>query len=515
MNGLIQSKNIFLTLLIMVMLTACGQQSSKPAKVPVFSKAATQSESADSDNATDNSKAVLAVESMAADDEMDATLGEDSAPATSTQTGVVAEQSDEPTSEDVINNIIWDIQARESQKLAEPAPTIPEGLDPSLAEDALEAAFALLAKGSLTNEPIAGFALPDKDPTMRRVALLVPLSGNRRAFGEELRRGAEMALFSIGKKDIELLVFDTAGGPTAAAAAKLAVAADVDIIIGPLFTEAAVSARAIASQYNIPMLFLSNNTDIGQQGSWILGYAPEQQLDVALAHAINLGQQKFAVLAQNTPFGQRLKDHALNRLQQFGIMPEDVLTLTADMLNDEDLLKGAIKKFARYQPPEEGAEFTGDPEPPFDSVVFAGDAAFALRTAPVLAYYDVAADGVTYLGNAQWNQRQIHTEPSLQGGVYAIRPTTNDQTFKKKWGAVWNDHPGLLARLSFDAMAMVIMLAHKDEMDWQSRLISNAGFSGFSGAFRLLPDGGNVRAFELRQINNGATNLLMAAPAKI
>ena len=39
-------------------------------------------------------------------------------------------------------------------------------------------------------------------------------------------------------------------------------------------------------------------------------------------------------------------------------------------------------------------------ESPFDAVVFAGDPAFALRTAPVLAYYDVGPDRALYLGNA-------------------------------------------------------------------------------------------------------------------
>ena len=362
--------------------------------------------------------------------------------------------------------------------------------------------------------PLSKFRLPAKTEGIHRVALLVPLSGPRQVLGEELRKGAELALFSVAQKNVELLVFDTAGGPLADSATENAVMADADIIIGPLFTDAVVPAHKVANRHNIPMLLLSNNTDIARQGSWILGYAPEQQLDVALAHAVALGQEKFAVLAQDTPFGQKLRDHAKIRLAQFGIVPEDIRTLSNDVLNDEDSLKNAIKTFARYQPPEDD-ELTELPEPPFDSVVFAGDAAFALRTAPVLAYYDVAADSTTYLGNSQWNQRQIHTEPSLQGGVYAIRPTENDKAFNNKWDAVWTERPGFLARLSFDAMAMVAVLARDNTSDWHGRLVSNSGFAGFSGAFRLLPDGGNVRAFELREITDGATKILMAAPSKI
>ena len=40
-------------------------------------------------------------------------------------------------------------------------------------------------------------------------------------------------------------------------------------------------------------------------------------------------------------------------------------------------------------------------------------------------------------------------------------------------------------------------------------------FSGFSGAYRLLPGGGNQRAFELRRIEGGVSRVLQPAPDKI
>jgi len=421
----------------------------------------------------------------------------------------------EATTQDVISSIIWEIQASQDQRKPVEEPKIPEGQDPSLAKDALEAAFALLAKKSQPELPDEEFELPEKAADIRRIALLVPLSGEHKALGEELRKGAELALFSLASKEIELLVIDTVAGPQGGPAARLAAEAKADIIIGPLFTEAAIPARNVAKSNNIPMISLSNNVDIGRSGSWILGYVPEQQLDVALAHSVSLGHKKFAVLAQDTPFGQRLTDHAQSRLQQFGIQPEDVRVLGKDVLGDEERLKNAIKSFARYQPPKDDDPQPSEINPPFETVIFAGDAAFALRTAPVLAYYDVASDRVSYLGNSLWNQRQILNEPSLQGGVFATRPTMNDDGFNKKWSAVWQDRPGLLARLSFDAVAMVVVLLRNGETDLAASLVADSGFAGFSGAFRLLPDGNNVRAFELRQIANGITTVITPAPSKL
>ena len=71
--------------------------------------------------------------------------------------------------------------------------------------------------------------------------------------------------------------------------------------------------------------------------------------------------------------------------------------LTEAEVSDENSLKQAIREFSRYQPPAPNAL---PAESPFDVVILAGDPAFALRTAPLLAYYDLGPDRVLFIGNA-------------------------------------------------------------------------------------------------------------------
>ena len=397
------------------------------------------------------------------------------------------------------------------------AAVAPVGPDESLASDALEAAFAMIAN----RNPLAaqqGFTLPRKPAAITRVGLLIPTSGVNGHLGMELQRGAELALFSMGDKTIELLVFDTAGGPRAEEAARAALAAEVDIIIGPLFSRSVVAARAIAGTRNVPMLSLSNNLDVADRTSWLLGYMPEQQIELLLGHALTAGHTRIAILAEQSPFGRRLATHALRRLKQLGMTPEVVQTLSPAQLASEDQLKAAIQTFTGYKPPaedEEAPAFADLPPPRFEAVVFAGGAEFALRTAPVLAYYDADSERVLYLGNAQWNQRRLLMEPSLHGALFASRPTDQDEKFNGLWTDIWDSRPGSLARLSFDAMAMITVAAKTRPRRWRSSLVANSGFNGFSGAYRLLPDGSNRRAFELRQIEAGVSILFRAAPEKI
>tara|TARA_Y100000991_G_scaffold214920_1_gene203837 strand:+ start:470 stop:2128 length:1659 start_codon:yes stop_codon:yes gene_type:complete len=416
----------------------------------------------------------------------------------------------------VMNSITWQFQAGEKEtKILDPV--IPSDQDMSLSEDAMETAFALLSNRATPsiNKPV--FEIPPKLDGVVRVGLLVPLSGKYAALGNEIRRSVEMALFTINNPKIELLFLDTKAGEDAGNAAMTGIKSGVDIFIGPLFTDAVIEARAVLDvvvdrKKSPPMLLLSNNVDMAATDYWLMGYLPEQQLDGLLGHAISEGKRKFALIAQDTFFGQRLLAHANRRLADFGLLPEAVQVLSDEDLADENKLKAAIRNFTRYVPPLED-EMIG--ESPFDAVVFAGDPAFALRTAPVLAYYDVGPDRALYLGNALWNQIQLLVEPSLQGGLFAQRPSNLDLRFDSNWNDIWPDPAGQLARVGFDAMALVAVLAKSGEEDWVKQLVSNNGFHGFSGAFRLLPNGRNIRSFELRQIENGHAKVIKSAPNKI
>ena len=420
------------------------------------------------------------------------------------------------TANAVMNSITWQFQAGEKEtKTIDPV--ISSDQDVSLSEDALETAFALLSNRGMLSIPGSVYEIPSKQTGTVRVGLLVPLSGKYAALGNEIRRSVEMALFTINNPKIELLFLDTKAGENAGSAAMTGIKSGVDIFIGPLFTDAVIEARAVMDDLNSvnsfpPMLLLSNNVDMAATDHWLMGYLPEQQLDGLLGHAVSEGKRKFALIAQDTVFGRRLLSHANQRLAEFGLKPEAFQILSDEDLADENNLKAAIRNFTRYVPPLEG-EMIG--ESPFDAVVFAGDPSFALRTAPVLAYYDVGPDRALYLGNALWDQTQLLVEPSLQGGLFSRRPSDLDLRFDSRWDEIWSEPAGQLARVGFDAMALVAVLAKSGVNDWAKQLLSNNGFQGFSGAFRLLPNGRNIRSFELRQIENGHAKVIKSAPNKI
>ena len=69
---------------------------------------------------------------------------------------------------------------------------------------------------------------------------------------------------------------------------------------------------------------------IWQRQIMVNGHLPEQQLDGLLGHAISEGKRKFALIAQDTVFGQRLLS-GKSRWQS-------VKARSASVLSDEDLM---------------------------------------------------------------------------------------------------------------------------------------------------------------------------------
>ena len=344
-----------------------------------------------------------------------------------------------------------------------------------------------------------------------KLGLLLPLTGEFARLGAHIRAGVELALLNTGRTDIQLSYFDTKAGSSAQNAASMAVEADIDIVLGPLFTTATQEAYPILAEAEIPMLLLGNNQSLATPSSWVLGATPEQQLDVLLGAVMMQGTPKIAILSADDDFGIKMEAHLRTRLAQFGLQPARRQKLGQQILEDETALRDAIQRFAGYRKPV--SEDDNAPHPlPFDVVYIAGGPDFVLRTAPVLSYYDASPERAIFIGTDFWAQPALITEPALQGAVYTQLNMPDSAALNPSWAKTGlGRQPDLLGKLGFDATSVVLALyahhlslepetATSATLDWQKKLVHEKGFNGFSGAFRLLPNGHNQRAYDINQI---------------
>ena len=129
--------------------------------------------------------------------------------------------------------------------------------------------------------PMALVTLPE--PPIRggpaKVGLLAPLTGTDGALGADLQDAAELALFDVGQTDLELLPRDTGDQPAKAQdAARSAMSAGAELLLGPLYGRAAAAVGPVANAGGVRVISFSNDTSVAQPGVYILGFRPEEQV---------------------------------------------------------------------------------------------------------------------------------------------------------------------------------------------------------------------------------------------
>ncbi len=397
---------------------------------------------------------------------------------------------------------------------------VPEGRDPSLAPEALAAAFALIRPEATLSEnmaidPIAPILTPQKPEGLFRIALLAPLSGPGAAIGERIRKGAELALFELRLEHVDLIFKDTATGVEQAV--QEAIEDQADLVLGPVYAEDTRRAWPLARIADVPMISFSNDLFVARPGLWILGQTPEQEIETALAHALqhiqpdpSSGRKQLAValVEQNSVYGKRVADHAANILVLSGVENVSRLTISDETRSSEATLRKTVRDFTRWR---KSSNSNRSRVPEFDLVIMAGDNAFSLGVAPVLAWYDLDPEKVRYMGTSIWDDAATLQEPSLSGAWYANAPSDQHGRFAQLWAKTSGLPAGRLSMLGFDAVALIGTIV-REERDLRQELTSPIGFSGFSGMFRLLPDGRNLRLLDVRQIDSGSSSVIAPSP---
>jgi branched-chain amino acid transport system substrate-binding protein len=127
-------------------------------------------------------------------------------------------------------------------------------------------------------------------PPEVRVGLLLPLSGPAEALGRDMLDAAQMALFDVGDNKLVLLPRDTAGTPAGARrAAEQVIEAGAEVILGPLFAPAVAAISPLAAQADIRVLAFSNDASVATEGTYLLGFRPEEQVRRVVDYALSSG----------------------------------------------------------------------------------------------------------------------------------------------------------------------------------------------------------------------------------
>jgi len=340
--------------------------------------------------------------------------------------------------------------------------------------------------------PQAGWAPPsmpgaaDANAPRARVALLLPLSGAQAPLGQAMQNAATLALFDGGDRAVEFLPRDTRSSSTGAAdAARLAVAEGARSIAGPLtLGETAAVAQAVRGQ--VPVFAFTSDEAQAGPGTWVLGITPTQQVRRVVQAAMGQGARRFALLAPDDLFGQRLGAALEAAARDAGLPPPAIRFLPS-----RGDVAAAATELAAQMP---------------DAVLLGGGGALARQAGPALAS---AFGGRTprILGTALWaTEPGLGNEPSLNGAIFPGPDPAGRGRFEQAYGAAFGAPPPRTAGTAYDGAALAARAA-------RGALPVGVSFMGADGPIQLREGGQLGRGLAVFALRPGSEPVMVEPAA--
>ncbi len=299
---------------------------------------------------------------------------------------------------------------------------------------------------------------------------------------------AQMALFDQGDRRVEVVPRDTRGSPAGAAeAARGLIGSGVTSLAGPLTLSETAAVVNVARGANVPVFaFTSDESQAGPQ-VWVLGLTPGQQVRRIATAAREAGVSRFAMIAPDDAFGQRLAAALRDAVGQMG-GPPPTIVMTPARATD---FSGAAQQVAAASP----------------EAVLIGHGPAGSRAAAQALAAAFPSGAPRLLGTALWsNDGTVGNEPALAGAWFPAPDPDARSRFESQYSAAFGERPSRLAGVAYDALA----LAARSARDGGPPV--GSAFMGADGPVRLLANGGLARGLAVFAVRPGESQVVQPAP---
>ena len=393
------------------------------------------------------------------------------------------------------------------------------------------------------------------------VGLLLPLSGPAEDLARDMQAAAQMALFDVGENDLVLIPRDTEGTPQGARqAASQVIEEGAAVILGPLFNQAVSAVSPIAAPADVPVLAFSNVASAAADGTYLLGYRPEEQVERVVRYALeNVGRQtpepvlgaaapdpgasafdprpvRIGGLAPYAAFGATGLGAGRRAVLEGGGELGQTLFYPPDQADPSSVVRqiaaydqrtaALARERARLEQRPDDEQARRELErlatldtlgpPPFDAIMIADGGDRLRSVASLLTFFDVDPAAVRFLGTMRWqDDPRVLAEPALQQGWFAASAPESLAQFERRFEAAYGrlpQQPALVA-LAYDATALAAIVASEDRRFDDLSLTNAQGFAGATGLFRLRPDGLADHGLAILEVAGGGARMIDPPPA--
>ena len=355
-----------------------------------------------------------------------------------------------------------------------------------------------------------------------KVGILLPLTGKFYQIGNSLLNSAQLALNKTQNENIKFIILDTGNENNITKNFYSLLNEDVNIILGPIFSENIIKIQPLAKDENINIITFSNNTKVTQKNIYIFGLTLEDEIKTILQYSEKLKNKKLAAILPNNEYGKRIKNEIIKfvnnnptqlvKTVMYSASDPDFYEVSKNISNYEQrnidlglkikeleiLNTEASKKEVRRL---KNLDTYGDL--PFDSL-FIGVENFKQLSmiSSILPYYDVDPKKIQYLGNTVWDKDSIVKEPGLNNSLFTSLSSNSSESFENEYVEMFNQKPHPIASLAYDAIGLVANLNQNNQSVDAFSLTSTRGFIGINGKFKFFKNGNIERTPSIYRVKN-------------
>ncbi|MBB5514318.1 ABC-type branched-subunit amino acid transport system substrate-binding protein [Rubricella aquisinus] len=342
-----------------------------------------------------------------------------------------------------------------------------------------------------------------------RIALLAPYGtgdADREARAQSIENAARLAVRDIQGATIDLVTYGTAENPeTAADAARRAIADGAQMIVGPVFSSSVAAVQPIAAAANIPVLSLSNNTEVAGNGAYVLGVTFEDTARRALTEAAERGLRRVGLIHTDDLEGRVARDGVRAAAVQTGTQ----VVATASYPRSQQGIPASAEAYVNAMV-SSGAEV----------VVMNDRDAGLVYASSFLPFYGLDTRDIQLVSLAPLENDAFARERTLRGAWFSVPDPELEELFTLRYSSVYGGEPHSLAGLAYDAVAaagamLVDAQQTQDATPFSAEDIQTPlGFAGVNGVFRFTPNGHIERGLTLMRVTDTTPEVVSPAPGR-
>lgn len=339
-------------------------------------------------------------------------------------------------------------------------------------------------------------------PTVVKVGILAPLTGGAASYGENARKGAELALkdFSAGHPDVhvELSVEDSQGEAAVGtrAASKLVDLDGVVAIMGDVTSGVTMAVAPLANEKKIPLISPGGSSpNITDAGEYVFRTWPSDvfEADAMVRHIGDAKITKLAIMRINNEYGAAMETAVRAKLAGMPVTIVDAQTFEQGARE----MRAQLLHVQEAQP--DGIYFIGFPEA---AVVFGH------------AYAETGLH-VSLFATSAFEDPQVPRDSgaALDGTVYT-KPqavSAGADAFKKAYNTAYGADPGVVSDTAYDATMLVLNAIATTEAAKapvtgaaiQAQLVKVKNYAGVSGDLSFDANGDVIKPIGLYTLQAG------------